>query len=239
MSAIMTKTSIEAAQLLRTLIESHARDHGRQLGEWLRPGLREGETLPDFDLVLQLPARMLDQACHHLQECEDKLDESKSHEDEALHWRNHTASQLRRKLVEVRRFLTAACGPRAGKLLGISGKTALASQPALLVSQAESVLRVLREPKRLSIPSGGCFDPAAAAAGLEPMLDAGRKAVGQLDEKRQASAVRREARDRAVSDLWRAGHGVASIVVGWFSLIRRMDLVGKLRAWPRLGKTKS
>ena len=57
MSAIETNLAIEAAVRLGTLIAAHARDVGRRLGDSLRRWLRHGEVLPDFTLVLELPAR--------------------------------------------------------------------------------------------------------------------------------------------------------------------------------------
>lgn len=234
MSAIMTKTVVEAAARLDTLIETHARDAGRQLGEGLRPWLREGEDLPDFTLVLQLPARMIQEAGHRLSESQKALDESRIDEGEARDWRDHEASKLRRKLVETRRLVTAVYGPRhAATLLGIEGKTAKASQKGLLSSQADACLKVLRDPKRLAIPHAAGFDPAAAAAALEPLIVAFRAAHGRLDEATRASAARLSARDQARTDLDRGLPCVVSILSGWLGLIRRADLAEKLRSMKR------
>ncbi len=232
MSAIGTNIVIEAAVRLGTLIDSHARDAGRQLGERLRPWLQEGEVLPDFTLVLRLPARMIRHAGQRLRERQSELDELRGHESEALFRRNQTASALRRKLVEIRQLLTSVFGAhRAGKLLGFGGKTALASQPARLLSQAGAFVKALRDPKRPAIPETAYFDfdPASAAAELEPLLDACREAHGRLAETRQASAARLEAKDQVLGELQDAVHCVACILGGWFLLIRRLDLAEKLR----------
>ena len=229
MSAIMTRIAIEAAVRLGTLMEAHAREAGRQLGEWLRPWLRDGEVLPDFTLVLQLPARMSAHAGQRLRESQKELDGSRSREGEARASRDLAASVLRRKLVEVRRQLTSVFGSRTASLLGIEGKTAQASQPALLLSQAEAFLRVLRDPKRLPIPHPGYFVPALAAAALEPLIASFREAYGDLDEIRQASAARLEARDQARTELDHGIHCVVSILGGWLELIRRAELAEKLR----------
>lgn len=230
MSVIMTNMAIEAAVRLGTLIETHARDTGRQLGEWLRPWLREGEILPDFTLVLLLPARMILRVGHRLRESQKQLDESRSREGEALVARDHAASALRRKLVEIRRLLSAVFGPRrAATVLGIEGRTANASRHTLLLSQADAFLKVLRDPKRLPIPHTACFDPAAAAATLEPLIVALREAYGHLDEARQASAARLEARDQARTELDHGIPCVVAILSGWLGLIRRADLTKKLR----------
>lgn len=229
MSAILTNVALEAAVRLGTLIESHARDAGRQLGEWLRPWLEEGEDLPDFTLVLQLPARMIRHAGLRLRQSQKELDESRSEEGEAQVSRDQTASVLRRKLVEVRRYMTSVFGPRhTATLLGIEGKTAQASQPALLLSQAEATAKLLRDPKRLAIPQTAHFNPAAAAAALEPRMVAFRAAHGCLNALRQASAAR----------LDRGLRCVVPILSGWLGLIRRAELTEKLRHVQRSGKTK-
>lgn len=230
MSAIMTTLAIEAALRLVTLIGTHAREAGRLLGEWLRPWLREGEVLPDFTLVLQLPVRMIEEAGKRLSESEKKLAESRGDEGEARDWRDHQASMLRRKLVETRRHFSAVYGPRhAATLLGIEGKTAQASQKALLLSQADGVLKVLRDPRRLAIPDAAGFDPAAAAAALEPLVAGSREAYGRLEEVHHESAARLAARDQARADLDRGLPCVVSILSGWLGLIRRADLAEKLR----------
>lgn len=194
------------------------------------PLAAEGEVLPDFMLVLQLPARMVRDAGHRLRESQNELGESRSREGEAQISRDLTASVLRRKLVEIRRLLTAVFGPqRSATLLGIEGKTAKTWQSALLLSQADAFLRALRDPRRLAVPRTVCFDPASTASTLEPPLAAFRDAYGHLGEVRRASAARLEARDQARAELDRAVHCVVPILSGWLGLIRRADLVEKLR----------
>ncbi len=238
MSAIGTHLAVEAALRLGTLIDAHARDAGRQLGEWLRPWLRDGETLPDFTLVLELPARMIRQTCQRLRERQDKLDDARSRQAAARYGRDQTAAALRRKLVEIRRFLTAVLGPRrTAELAGIEGETAKETQPAILLSQSQAILKLLRDPRRLAIPRSGCyFDPAAAAGALEPLAAACREACGPLEEIREARAATLEARNRARSELERGARCVAGILGGWLLLIRRTDLAEKLRAIHRSRK---
>ncbi len=231
MSATCTRLVVEAAIRLGTLIDAHARDAGRQLGESLRPWLRDGETLPDFTLVLQLPARMIRHAGQRLRQRQNQLDEVRSEQGEARFQRDQTAAALRRKLVEIRRLLTSAHGPRrAATLLGIEGRTAQESQGALLLAQADACLGLLRDPRRLAIPRADrYFDPAAAAGALEPLATACREACGRLEEIRRASAASLEARDRVWTEL---RHGVGSVVrilSGWLLLIGRADLAEKLR----------
>lgn len=233
MQAKMTNVSTEAAVRLSTLIESHAHDAGRELGDWLRPYLRDGEELPDFSLVLQLPARVIEQAGHFLRESQKELDESRSRESEARASREQRAAALRRKLVEIRQHMTPVFGSRAATLLGIEGKTARSSQSALLSSQADAVLKVLRDPKRLAKAETAYFDPAPAAAALEPLIVASREAGGHLDEVCQASAARLEARDRARAELHRGIHWVVRMLSGWLGLVRRADLAKKLRRLQR------
>ncbi len=238
MSTIATKLTIEAAARLGTLIDAHARDAGRQLGEWLRPWLRDGESLPDFTLVLQLPARMIRQGGQRLRERLDALGEARGREGEARFQRDQAASALRRKLVEIRRLLTSALGSRrTATLLDVEGKTARDTQPTLLLAQAGAFLRLLGDPRRLGIShAGGYFDPAAAAADLEPLAAALREACGQLDETLRTCAARLEAKDRARTELGRAVRCVVRILGGWLLLIRRADLADKLSSIRRRGK---
>ncbi len=238
MSAIGTNFAIEAAVRLGTLVDAHARDVGRHLGEWLRPWLRDGEILPDFTLVLQLPARMIRHAGQRLRERQSELDEARSQEAEALSCRDQTAAALRRKLVQLRQLLASVFGAtRATRLLGIAGKTGRASQHALLLSQAEAFLSLFRDPQRLAIPdSAYYFDPAAATADLEPLAVALREARNHLDEIRQVNAARLEAKDRAWAELDGGLQCAVSILSGWLVLIRRLDLAEKLRLIWRRGQ---
>ncbi len=241
MSAIGTNLVIEAAGRLGTLIDSHARDVGRQLGEWLHPWLRDGEILPDFTLVLQLPARMIRQAGQRLRARQDELDEARSHEGEALFWRDQTAAALHRKLVAIRQVLTSVFGAkRTAKLVGFGGKTARPSQGAFLLSQADAFLKSLRDPERPAIPETAYFDfdPASAAAELEPLVVACREAHDRLDEIRQARAARIEAKDRAQTELRHGVQSVVCVVGGWLALVRRLDLVEKLRLIRRRNKAR-
>ncbi len=238
MSAIGTNFVVEAALRLGTLIDAHARDAGHQLGEWLRPWLRDGETLPDFTLVLELPARMIRQTSERLRERQQQLDDAGSREDAARFQRDQTASALRRKVVEVRRLLTSALGPRrTSELAGIAGNTAKDSQPALLLAQSQAFLKLLRDPRRLAIPrSERFFDPAVLAGALEPLAGACREACGSLDQMRRASAAPLEARDGARTELRHALRCVAGMLGGWLMLIRRADLAEKLRSFRRSRK---
>ncbi len=196
------------------------------------------ETLPDFALVLELPARMIRQAARSLRGRQGELDDARSHAAAARYRRDQTAAALRRKLVEIRRLLTSALGPRrTAELAGIEGSTAKESQPALLLSQSQAFLKLLRDPRRLAIPPAGCyFDPTAAAGALEPLAAACREARARLDEIRDASAPALEARDRARIELDRGVRCVAGMLGGWLLLIRRADLAEKLRAVRRLGR---
>ncbi len=216
MSSIGTNIAVEAAVRLGTLVDAHARDVGRQLGEWLRPWLRDGETLPDFTLVLQLPARMIRHSGQRLRERQSELDEARSQEADVRLWRDHTASALSRKLVQFRQLLTSVfSAKRTATLLGIEGQTARASQHALLLSQAEAFRSLFRDPQRLAAPDSAYYlDPAAAAADLEPLLVAFREACTHLDEIRQTSAARLEAKDRACADLDGGLQCAASILSG-------------------------
>ncbi len=238
MPAIATKLVIESASHLGILIDAHARDIGRQLGDWLRSQLRDDETLPDFTLVLELPARRIRQIRQYLCECHNELDEAQSKEYEARFWRDQTASALRRKLVQVRRLLTSVLGSqRTAKLLGIKGRTAHDSQHPLLLSQADAFLKLLRDPQRLAIkPALHYFDPAAVAADIAPHADACRQACGQLDEMCEASAYRRAARNSAQTELECAVQSLASVLSGFLLLTGRTDLAKKLYPIQHPGK---
>ncbi len=230
MSAISTDRVVETAVRLGTLLDTHARDAGRQLGDRLRSELRDGETLPDFALVLELPSRWMRQAGQGLRARQNELAEARNHEGEARFRRDQTAAALRRKLVEIRRVLTAALGPRrTATLLDIEGKTARESQPALLLAQADAFLKLLRDPRRLAIARADRYlEPAAAVADLEPLAAALREARGLLDEGRRASAAGLEARDRARSELLNGLRCVVRLLGGWLLFIGRADLAKKL-----------
>jgi len=236
MSAIRTNLVVEAAARLGTLIDVHARDAGRQLGDLLLPCLQEGETPPDFTLVLQLPARRIRQAGQRLRQSRDELDEAGSRESEARFRRDRTASALRLKLVEIRRLLTSALGPRrTATLLGIGGKTAQGSQHALLLKQAGAFASLLRDPRRLAIPPAErYFDPAVVAGALEPLAADLREACGQLDEIRGSNAARHAATRRARRELVLDLRCVIRLLGGWLRLISRDDLAEKLRPIQRL-----
>ena len=238
MSAIETKRVVEAAVRLGTMIDAHARDAGRQLGERLRPWLRDGETLPDFTLALELIARLSRETGHRVRERENRLDDATSDEAEARLRRNQTALALRRKLVDVRRLLILALGTqRIGELLRIEGDTAKSSQPELLLSQADACLSLLRDPQRLRLPSARrFFDPAETADDLEPLITALRQARDGLDKTHRESARQLETRNRTRTELENNIRSVGAILGGWFRLIRRHDLAKKIRPVQRPGR---
>ena len=183
MTALETDRVVEAAIRLAALIDAHSQDAGRQLGEALQPWLRDGETLPDFTLALQLIARMSREKGHRLRNSEKSLEEATTGEAEARLKRNQTASAVRRKLVDIRRLLALVLDwRRAARLLGIQGDTAKSSQSALLLSQADACLSLLRDPQRLRIPSTRrFFEPSATADELEPLVVSLRQARESFD----------------------------------------------------------
>lgn len=239
MSTIATQLAVKSAARLENLIDTHASDAGRRLGEWFRPGLRDGETLPDFALVLRLSARMIGAGGRHLFERQNALEDARAREDEARFERDQAASTLRRKLVELRRMLVLMHGPRrAAKLLGIEGRTAHRSQHALLVTQAEGFLKLLCDPKRPAVGRAGAlsFDPAHAAGELEPAVAELRTALRRCDQVRRTGATRRAAKDRAAAELERAVRCVVFLARGCLLLIRRSDLAEKVRMIQRSWK---
>lgn len=224
--------SRKAASNLKAMIDAHAADAGRRLGNTLRPWLRDGETLPDFALALQLPARMIEARARQLVERRDELDGAKNDEEDARLARDHAASALRRKLVEIRRMMIVPLGPqRAAAALGIKGKTAHPSQHALLLSQAEAALKVLGDPGKLKIPptAAGAFDPVTVVGELEPMVAALRASLVRFDEVRRQRAFRREMKDNALNDLGTAVRALVLLFRGCFLLIGRKDLAAKIR----------
>ena len=231
MPTVKVQDLVEAATRLGTLIDAHAREAGRQLGDGLRPWLREGETLPDFALALELPARGIRRAGERLRRRQRQLEDSRDQERQARFRQRQTASALSRKLVEIRRLLTSKLGPRrAAGLAGIEGKTARACQPARLLVQADAFLELLRDPRRsATLRRYRVFDPAGLAAALEPLATACRAAGDDVDRACQEIADNSGARDRARAELERVLPSVVDGLCGWLRLIGRADLAQKLR----------
>lgn len=238
MTALETDRVVEAAIRLAALLDANSQDAGRQLGETLQPWLRDGETLPDFTLALKLIARMSREKGHRLRKSEKSLEEATTGEAEARLEREQKASAVRRKLVDIRRLLALVLDwRRAARLLGIQGDTAKSSQPALLLSQADACLSLLRDPQRLTIPSNRrFFEPSATADELEPLVVSLRQAREGLDASGQESARQLETRNRKRADLKRDVQNVGAIAGGCFGLIRRNDLAKKIRPIERPGR---
>lgn len=232
MATTATRAAVTTAARLENLIDAHAPDAGRRLGEWFRPALRDGETLPDFALVLRLSARLVGLGGRRLFERQNALEDAGAQEAEARFERDKAASALRRKLVELRRLLSSMHGPRrAATLLGIEGETALQTQHARLLEHAEAFLRLLRDPERPAAARTDAFlfEPAVAAGEIEPLHAELGAALRRCDEVRRTGAARREARERAWVELGRAVRCVVFLCRGCLALIRRGDLAEKIR----------
>lgn len=231
MSSSTTKKAVHGVARLCPLIEANAQDVGRQLGEYVQPMLCPGETAPDFTLVLDLPARLLRDNARRLHESQAKLDEAEKKNVEARSERDRAAVALRQEVVGIRRLLAAVYGPQHGAtVLGIDGATAHTSQTEALLSQAESVLEGLRDPKRVTRTSSqlGAFDADLAAETIESPAARLRDAHRRLAELRHGISALRELRNDAFLQLDHSIDCSMSILRGFFSLVHRPDLAHRL-----------
>ena len=188
---------IKAAGALRGAINQHkaraATGYRRRFAE----DLRDGETLPDPTLALELAGRSVTRAIEYLVEADNVYCGRvvrRKHLNraciEVARW------EVYPELVDVRRAIDAAFGrEKAGNVHEMTGKTR--RKPNRLYPQLEGLVRSLRNPRALPPPKrpGARVDREGWLDQLEPGYRKLTEMLDELDQAERQEHKRREERD--------------------------------------------
>ncbi len=168
LSEMVTRRARDTAAL-RASIQTYKQQVAAALGERLAPALRDGETMPDHELHLELASRCVQLAF-------DRLDELDDHHEIAKAQRAHLARELDRmakqelypQAVAVRQQIDAVFGRETGsELHTFTGKTP--RTPSWLLKHVERAVFRLGSPSRILAArtslAGGPVDLEAAGDG--------------------------------------------------------------------------
>lgn len=211
------------AKAIVAAARTHAQEVGERLREILAPALQEGQTLPDLADFQQVLARYLEMRTSaiiaadeaHLVEQDDDVDPRRR--------RDEAAAVLSRTLVEIREGLVGAFGrDTLRELVGLQGETA--SEPVVLLRQANRVLERLREPAfELRTPQreGIQVDFDLLADQLQPALDDLTRAVEDVDRELRETERTLRLKDTSLDAFDAAVAGIGRILAGFDLLAER------------------
>ncbi|MCP3963924.1 MAG: hypothetical protein GY719_39310 [bacterium] len=146
-SRMLTHRQKDMLELVAS-IRSYKGRVAEALRESLAPGLREGETLPDHEISLELIGRSVERAFDRLMKLDDEYDETKN---QLTATRREVKRLVRKELypqaVSVRRAIDSAFGkPRGALIHTFTGRTPRV--PDRLTTHVQRALTRLRDPKR-------------------------------------------------------------------------------------------
>ncbi len=167
LSEMVTRRARDTAALVAS-IRVHKADVGATLNERFAPALLAGETVPDWELTLELAGRCVQLAFDHLDELDDRHFLAKSaRAHHAIELDRLAKRELYPQAVAVRRQIDDAFGREAGSdLHTFTGKTP--RTPARLRKHAERAVSRLGNPDRLLPPrkvAGESLDRACHPGG--------------------------------------------------------------------------
>lgn len=207
--------------------ETQAHATGTALAAIFKPHLAKGESLPDFTLVIELVARVLD-ASQATMVAADAAHEAELGDDEpARKARDEAAAELSDKLVELREILTGVYGVETARAV-FPGPTP--QDPVVLSRFAGEVVTAI---ERVKLPAsrlkGAKVNAAEAAADLKERragLDAQLKSVAR--EVREAQTTLDE-KTRAITGYDEVFGGGATMLTGLLRLAGKPELAAKVR----------
>ena len=148
MSVMVLHRTKDAMELLSS-IRAHKPRLAAAVAERYASRLREGESLPDYALLLELAGRDVKAALKRLIELDDKVDDAELNRDSLRLERNLLAAEeLYPRAVSVRGEIDLACGREEGRHFhGMRGKTR--RRAPLLLEQLRLLVIRLKNGKRL------------------------------------------------------------------------------------------
>lgn len=231
----MATKGVTDRQRVAKSVAASARAHSQQVGERLReiltPALEEGETLPDLSAFLHVLARYLEMRSDAIIAAEEAHVEELDDDIEPRRRRDEAAAALSRTLVDIREALAGVFGRDTIKeLVGLEGNTA--SEPVLLLRQANRVLERLQQPL-VGLPAtkldGIQVDLDSLAAHLQPALDNLTRAAQEVDRELRETEASLLDKDQSLDRVDEAISGIGRIVIGFDLLAGFPDYADKVR----------
>lgn len=210
---------------------THAQEVADRLQEVLTPALEEGESLPDLVGFQQILARYLEMRSDAIVAAEEEHLKEQHDDLEPRRRRDEAAASLVRTLVVIRQVLAGAFGSDTiPELVGLEGSTA--SEPVLLLRQANRVLQRLQQPL-VDLPAtrldGIQVDFTALSAHLQPALDDLTRAVQALDRELRETETSLRNKDLNLDTFDTAVSGIGRVLVGFDLLAGFRDYADKIR----------
>lgn len=189
------------------------------LAELLRPVLREGEALPDLELLQELFGRVLELHWRRLETADHACGQAGDRHRLRLGERAAATGTLYRRVVDLRALLGGVYGARpARRLLGLAGKTA--DDPVALERQAEQAVARLRDAAS-ALPSAAYTPTGRNREAWARPVD---QAAGVLASARASASLAGKDLDAAAAERRRAlagFNGVFVEVAGWLEATYR------------------
>jgi hypothetical protein len=217
----------KSARAVIAVGETQAEAAGAALGKLLEPHLAEGESLPNFALVLTLISRALDASKTRMVDA-DAAHEAELGDDEPVRRaRDESAQALSDRIVELREVLTGVYGAATAGAV-FSGPTPV--DPVVLSRFAGEGATQLA---RIKLPAprikGATLDIAETVSALQEhraALDAQLKGVAR--ELREAQATL-DAKNQAMAAHDELFSSAATILTGLLRLSGKAELATKVR----------
>jgi hypothetical protein len=175
--------------------------------------LRQGETMPDVDLLIRLLGRKIEADMSTAVQA-DKAHDAELADDAAPREARDTAyEKVREVLVDLRASVDAAYGPAGLNALGLTG--AVPVDPSVVATFAGSVLEALEDgARKLPKPrrAGIQVDRAAFAKDLAAELPALKKALKDVAREEREKETTKLTRDEAMATSDRTFSRAASLI---------------------------
>ncbi len=189
LSEMVTRRARDTAALVAS-IRVHKGDVGATLGRRFAPALRSGETVPDYELSLELAGRSVQLAFDRLDELDDRHFVAKGASAQLAREVDRVAKQeLYPQAVDVRRQIDAAFGREAGgELHGFTGRTPRSAE-RLRRHVERAVSRLGNRNRRLSVHRAMLGEPVDRERWQRRLEEPLRGLVAAADELGQQQAV--------------------------------------------------
>ncbi len=209
-----------SAESVDTAFRRYARFTGKRWRELLKPELREGETMPDVELLQLLMQRALARRCRRMSEAGEALLDERQDAAEQQKAAAAEAGRTRTYVRDLRTTLQGRFGrERTSDFLGLRGATR--RDPVDLQRQADRAVRRLRDEQK-ALPAAGLgakeLDRESYAAPLADHAAALRQARVRVTAAGKRVDYALVIKDRALEDY----NDVFFKVTTWFEALYRL-----------------
>lgn len=219
------------ADRLSAAFDTHSQTAADVLSEVLQPYLEKEEAVPDLWQFQRLLARRLEGMRKELAEA-DSVHDKEVRDDRTVRFdRDEAATDLRERLVGIRRTVEGSFGPGASAaLLGIEGN--LPRDPRILRSIGSKLMMRLQEEGlqgRESRLSGVQLDPTAWVQELDEPLGRLDEALRRLDRESRQAETTLIAKQQAMEAYDRAYLATARLMEDFFAYAGLTELAERVR----------